>query len=235
MIEILNWNTALTENHKNYKSIFSCIEDFLNKENAIVVLQQIPIKDPNDKWKPHKLFLNLQNRIQKHLGCRIFVNDEYNSGFVYMGTVIITNIKDIEQVADNYYPKNKKTNRECAISVKLASKELVILGLHAENGEKNKNYLESISGDADVILGDFNAGDYEESENRDLFKEILKEHVCICNMPTKRVMSKGLLIRKTCIDHVFVRRKNVTACFDMKVHEDNELSDHYPISFKINM
>ncbi|MEY8391877.1 hypothetical protein AALA98_10965 [Lachnospiraceae bacterium 45-W7] len=116
--------------------------------------------------------------------------------------------------------------------------DFVILGLHAsaKNGEDNRNYLQSIKGNADIIVGDFNAGDYLESENRDIFNSILENHVCICNSPTKRVLSKGgKLIRKTCIDHVFIRQCCVTKCSELKIHENILYSDHYPITFKFDI
>ena len=70
----------------------------------------------------------------------------------------------------------------------------------------------------------------------DIFNSILENHVCICNSPTKRVLSKGgKLIRKTCIDHVFIRQCCVTKCSELKIHENILYSDHYPITFKFDI
>ena len=95
---------------------------------------------------------------------------------------------------------------------------------------------QNINGNADIIVGDFNAGDYPQYTYWRNFREILPTHVCICNLPTKRVEnSNGELIRETCIDHIFVRRELVTKCENLKVHENIKLSDHYPITFNIKL
>ena len=55
-------------------------------------------------------------------------------------------------------------------------------------------------------------------------------------MPTKEIRDKEKnLIRKSCIDHVFVHEKYVTHCSNLVVHEDIKLSDHYPITFEIEL
>lgn len=77
-----------------------------------------------------------------------------------MQTIIITNIKMRSEIENNIYPNGCPINREAAIKIEnLVS----ILGLHAKNGNANLPYILSINGNADIILGDFNAGDYLES------------------------------------------------------------------------
>ena len=148
-----------------------------------------------------------------------------------MQTIIITNIKTLSGIDNNIYPNGCPTNREAAIKIK---NSYSILGLHAKNGDYNLGYIKSINGNADIILGDFNAGDYREYPYRKEFRKILDSHVCICNVPTKRVEDKmGNLIRETCIDHVFVKREFITMCSNVIVHNENKLSDHYPITFCI--
>lgn len=111
-----------------------------------------------------------------------------------------------------------------------------LLGLHAENGEKNLTYIKSIKGIADVIVGDFNAGDYQKYTHWETFRKILPSHVCVCNLPTKCVVDEnGKLIRKTCIDHIFIKRELITKCENVKVHDNINYSDHYPITFDIKL
>lgn len=58
----------------------------------------------------------------------------------------------------------------------------------------------------------------------------------ICNLPTKEVRktTEGDKVeRKTCIDHIFVKREYVTKCSGLIVHDDIKISDHYPITFCI--
>ena len=103
-------------------------------------------------------------------------------------------------------------------------------------GETLKDTVRVVSNYADIIVGDFNAGDYDQYPYWKIFRSILESHVCICNMPTKVIFSStGELLRKSCIDHVFVRRELVSKCSCMKVHEDITFSDHYPITFGIGL
>ena len=150
-----------------------------------------------------------------------------------MQTVIVTRFKALPPKNNRIYTKGIPTNREAAIQIENA---FSLLGLHAKNGKDNLSYIKSINGIADVIVGDFNAGDYLEYPYWENFRAILPSHVCICNLPTKRIENPmGELIRETCIDHIFVKRKLVTKCKNVKVHENIKLSDHYPITFNIRL
>ena len=238
MIEIMTWNTALTEDDTNLAPIIKFIKEFLDKPNTIAVLQQIPLKDPNMNWCLHQIYREFLMNFPK-TDYSIFPeaeNASFNNGYIYMETIIVTKMDNIEPADDKYYPNSKITNRECAIKVNINKiQDLVIMGIHAKNGNDNKCYLKSINDNPDIIVGDFNAGDYLESENYKIFKTILENHVCICNLPTKRVLHDGVLIRKSCIDHIFVKRPYVTKCSEMIIHENVMYSDHYPITFKIDI
>ena len=52
MYQILNWNTGLTEDTTNLLDILQFIKTFLDGENTIAVLQQIPFKMKNEdgRW-----------------------------------------------------------------------------------------------------------------------------------------------------------------------------------------
>ena len=52
MYQILDWNTGLTENATNILNILQFVKTFLDRENTIAVLQQIPykIKDVDGRW-----------------------------------------------------------------------------------------------------------------------------------------------------------------------------------------
>ena len=116
-----------------------------------------------------------------------------------------------------------------AIAVKFNG--ISFLSIHAQNDKDNKPYLEALPSETDFVLGDFNAGNYPDSENRETFNEILKDYICICNMPTK-INKNG---RRTCIDHIFVKKEKVTRCANLIVHEEIQLSDHFPITFEFNL
>lgn len=219
------------DDHERFDKVVNQIKEYLEKENSIAFLQQIPYKIKDESsWLVHPLFDKLQKRFSE-LNCNIFYNNTFNKGYVIMMTIaIVSNKGDNEDRAalanEEIYPNGEPTNRECAILYK----KLNILGIHAKNGKDNKRYLKMLNGQADIILGDFNAGNYKEAENRFTFNSILQEHICICNTPTRIDPRSN---RRTCIDHVFVREEDVTKCANLVVHEEVMLSDHFPITFEV--
>ncbi|MDE6518922.1 MAG: endonuclease/exonuclease/phosphatase family protein [Ruminococcus sp.] len=95
--------------------------------------------------------------------------------------------------------------------------------------------------DIDVILGDFNAGDYTKpdrnfAESRETFRVMVDKlspyYVNMCNLPT-RIDPKTAT--KSCIDHVFVKTELATSVSNLIVHYEVEYSDHYPITFSIEI
>ena len=234
MYQILDWNTGLTENSTNLLDILQFVKTFLDGENTIAVLQQIPykLKDIDGKWiysDSYNVFVNTFSK-EKYM---VISNDTYNKGYVFMQTVIVTRIKGFPPKNNSIYPNGIPTNREAAIEIENA---FSLLGLHAKNGKENLSYIKSVNGIADIIVGDFNAGDYLEYPYWKIFRKILPTHVSICNLPTKYIENQmGELIRETCIDHIFVKREFVTKCENVIVHKDIRLSDHYPITFNIKI
>lgn len=228
-LNIMTWNTGITEfrddEHK-CNLILDYVEIFLQKENAIVFLQQMIYKDEKDNWNEHKIFKELKKRFAE-----IYDIIYYKKSKLMM-TLAIAKKGTITPLGEEFYSIDTPRNREIAVEFNGIS----FLAIHAQNGDKNKEYLKALQGKADVVLGDFNAGNYLGSENRNIFNNILKEHICILNMPTKEIRDKeNKLIRKSCIDHVFVREINVTQCSNLVVHEDVKLSDHYPITFEMEL
>ena len=51
----------MTEGVSNVGDIINYIKGFLNKENTIAVLQQIPFKDPNNNWEHHDIIIDFLN------------------------------------------------------------------------------------------------------------------------------------------------------------------------------
>ena len=226
-LNIMNWNTGITEfldNKENCSQIIEYIKGWLcNNENAIAFLQQIVYKDSSNEWKMHEIFTRLQNEI---------ISEGYEIKFYkrssFMMTIAIAKKGTMKLLEDEkFYPKECPMNR--AIAVKFNG--ISFLSIHAQSGEDNKPYLEALPSETDFVLGDFNAGNYPDSENRETFNEILKDYICICNMPTK-INKNG---RRTCIDHIFVKTEKVTRCANLIVHEEIQLSDHFPITFEFNL
>lgn len=242
--KILDWNTGLSESDKYYPEIFQYIKKFLDEENTIAVLQQIPYKTFG-KWGDSPLYLKFKNEFprEKYSICK---NDEYNNGMIVMQTVIVTKLKvSLLPKGFNPYPKGMATNREVAIKIENA---FSLLGLHADNKNNGKDksvdynfeYIQNLNKNkdienVDIIVGDFNAGDYPEYEHWKYFREILPSHICVCNLPTRKGIYRGKSTRETCIDHVYIKRKMVTKCSQVEVHNNIKFSDHYPITFCISM
>jgi len=229
---ILTWNTGLTEKSENLNEILNFIKEYLDNENSVAVLQQIPYKNPEKHWEEHDIYKKFVEAFPTSV-YSVIKNDNFNNGFIFMQTVIVTKLKQHEQCCSKVYLKNNASNREAAFAL---NDSCILLGIHAKNGSDNLMYIKGLKGEADIIVGDFNAGDYSEYKYWQAFREILPSHVCICNMPTKVILTlKGTVKRKSCIDHIFVRRNLVAKCSNIKVHENIKFSDHYPISFCIDL
>lgn len=232
MYNILNWNTGLTEDTSSYFEIFEFVKSFLQDEFSIAVLQQIPYKTKTSEgeWNISDIYNKFVDFFPEK-EYQTFENKNYNEKYVIMMTVIISRNNVAKSGNRILYPNGIKTNREAAITI---DSEFSLLGLHAKNGKDNLLYINNINGNADIIVGDFNAGDYPEYPHWNEFRMILPSHVCICNLPTKRIENhNGQLLRETCIDHIYVKRELVTKCSNVVVHKENILSDHYPITFCI--
>ena len=155
MYHILNWNTGLTEDDQFLEEILQYIKGFLDQDNSIAVLQQIPYKDYENKWNLHAIYMRILE-VFPEIEYSIIKNDNFNNGYIIMMTVIITKLKTWDYCDDVVYPHAIASNREVAI--KLHDK-YSLLGLHAKNGQENLSYIKSISNYADIIVAEelFNA------------------------------------------------------------------------------
>lgn len=253
---ILCWNTALSEKNyeKNKDGIFNYINAFLeDNDNSIIILQQIPYKDSKNRWNISAIYNDFEKRFNKY---QVMKNTDWYEYIVMVTVAITKNIPIIQDDSKNrdkeapttemLYPKADAFPRNRVIALNIGDKSLEdnnkleykfsMLGLHATGGYENILHLKSIYGVADIILGDFNAGNYEECDNKEVFRTLLSDtHVCIVNTPTREYWKNNKLVRKTSIDHVFIKRKYVTKISNLIVHEDINFSDHYPITFKITV
>lgn len=222
---LMTWNTALyredTPICNKYKEVVRVVKGHLENSNAICFLQEVPYHS-NKTWQEHIIYTAIKKEFSAEK-YEVFFN--ISSKNQIMMTVAMAKkgiLTKSDCVAFN-------TNR--TVTVKYKDRDFEITGIHAQNGKMNKSYLESLDTcDSDIVLGDFNAGDYEESENRDLFNHILKNHVCICNDITRWVGS-----RPTAIDHVFVNTSKIRKYAACVVHGGIRYSDHYPITFNVEL
>ncbi len=227
---VMTWNTglylesSLKPTPNKYKDIINCVKKYLEKQNSICFLQEIPYFS-NETWAKHTLFLQLEKDFPRSNYDIIY---NVSSKKQIMMTIAIAKKGEIEMIDKGFYNSNRIVTIKC--------RDIQITGLHLRSGKDNKAELEKINNcTSDIILGDFNAGNYVESENRITFNRILKNYVCICNIPTR---IEPLNNRRMCIDHIFVKENMVTRCINMIVHENAiflKLSDHLPLTFEVIM
>lgn len=225
---IMTWNTELYVEKtlmpicEKYKSVVYVVKKYLENDNAICFLQEIPYCS-NETWKVHTLFEELKRDFPKNKYDIVY---NITTKKQIMMTVAIAKVGIIEKSTSSSFNDNR------TVTIKHKNASIRITGIHAKNGKENSNYLKHLNAcSSDIILGDFNAGDYEESENRNIFNDILKGYTCICNEITRR-SGQG---RSTPIDHVFVKTELLPECTICEVHEKIVCSDHYPITFAVKI
>lgn len=227
-MRVMTWNTGLYREpscettSEKYQNVARVVKNFLEQGDGVCFLQEIPYKS-SQTWEEHSLFTALK---------RDFPDSQYDMLFhitskhQIMMTVALAFKQTIER-AESAIPDWK--NRHVTVLGKKGDK-LKLTGIHAANGADNALYLAYLCWcDSDVILGDFNAGDYEESGNRLVFNRILRGYVCLCDEITRCTEGQ----RATPIDHVFVRQELAPRCTPCVVHKEIVCSDHYPVTFEI--
>lgn len=242
-LNIMTWNTALSEipdccaDHYKVDVIIQYIKDFLDRENAIAVLQEMPYRENRGgQWIETNVYHKVRQAFAGNAPDETYqylCNQEHHQGHLRMMTVVITKMRNVALAEDGYYSTPKR-NRECAVTVTAENRQFVLLGVHAELGAEHLMHFRD--NQADIILGDFNAGDYNKSKLREIFNAMLRDtHTCICNEPTREYWVGGILERISHIDHIFVRHGLEQACTGMQVHKHIKFSAHYPITFEVNI
>ena len=247
-VNLMTWNTRLYEygniidqqKKKPVKpidvirdnAVLEVIKDHIDKkENAIAVLQEIPLRS-NITNREHEIFT---------LICDTFPEKDYTILYNVNETVrnqikmtVVISKKNFVKKDEDGINSNNKDYCNCFVSFMVG--ELKILAVHQslrkdgfiEDKIKDTNY------NPDIIIGDFNAGDYNKSnetkefqENREKYRDLIKKYTD----KVKKVTS----INNTEIDHILVKDglnlKN-ESCY---VDDNNILSDHYPIYYSFEI
>lgn len=218
-INAMTWNTSLYRENSSqpnmlkYNAAVKFIKDFMCKENPVVFLQEIPFCS-NEDWREHSLYISLKED---------FPENEYDLLFnVSRNTQIMMTIAIAKKGSLQIVDCDSNDNRTITVSFK----EMHFTGVHAKNGAENKSYLDALlTCNSDIILGDFNAGDYKAAKNRIAFNALCENYIDICD--------EGTTSRNRAIDHVLVRKDSSLECTDLSIHRDVTVSDHYPITFFI--
>lgn len=236
-INLMTWNTQLFEfgnktfKNKNISAGLDNLENqkevilaHLKKENSLAVLQEIPYKS-NLTWRDHELFTAFKNFFPKESYDMIY---NISSEKQIKMTIVLANKGFVEEKIDG-------VNNNCCVSFKVQGVDLDILGVHSHNALELRNWLsEKEPFRPNIMLGDFNAGNYvkhkndkEIAVNRKNYLLLMEGYIDICQgRYTHRIY-------KTHIDHILLENSNefLESYSYNNVVVDNtiSLSDHYPI------
>lgn len=253
VINFMTWNTALYEYGNMLRKTtqtkpidyckcidtISIIRKHMCKANAIVVLQEIPIKC-NITHSEHIVWTLL---------CGVFPKNEYTVLYNInenvrdqIKTTVVIAKKGLIELDDNGINSTKKDYCNCFVSFNIKSADLHVLAVHqslSKGGYISDKLNKKTNYKPNIILGDFNAGDYSKNNetnefkrNRDDYKKLLKRgYKDICNGQITRKKSE------TPIDHILLENRNefLDSFSYNNVIVDNtvSLSDHYPIYCEI--
>lgn len=240
-LNILTWNTQLYEcgnqvgnkrkeiDTELFEEVIDLIDKHLNKDNAIAVLQEIPFVS-NVTWKEHELFKMFKEHYDTEKYTVIY--NVFSKKQIKM-TVVVSKKGLIDRV-DNCEINN------CYVPFKICGTDILALGVHAHNAFECHEYLkrnEQIN--YNMILGDFNAGNY-------LLKDAVRDKKIAINRRDYLLLTEGYIDivqgqyttkYETHIDHILLENSNDFILkhkyIGVDVNREIGLSDHYPIVFEL--
>lgn len=254
-INFLTWNTQLYEmgnivhdgqavkkiDMLTFKNVINQVEGFLNSHNeAVAILQEIPFKcNVNSKFGEHILFRNF---------IKAFPDDKYDMLYnissdnqIKMTVVLAKKIG----LGKLIYRKDNALNNNMCVSFGIKDLDLSITGVHLHEANDLLNWLQENS-KPDIILGDFNAGDYKKKyecsefkDNRENYKKLISGYTDICNgQVTRKIVFSNGSEYETAIDHVLFKKSYESTkkyqCKNIVVNPNRyNASDHYLIFFKL--
>lgn len=246
-INFMTWNTQLYEygniiwtdqstglkkvkdiNYSRCIDTINIIREHMSKENAVVVLQEIPLRS-NITHSEHIVWTLLRGVFPKN-EYTILYNVQEGIADQIKTTVVIAKIGLIE-FDDEKINTNKKDYCNCFVSFKVKNADLQVLAVHQKDNVYASDRLNKDK--PNIILGDFNAGDYtkiKETEqfqkNRDNYKKLLAHgYTDICCGQITSMYS-------TPIDHILIDDKNVNKGKKLDIVPDRRLSDHWRITLE---
>lgn len=209
------WNTAVDLwRSDNFQTIQSNVRETVKLINShdIVFLHEV---DTNcDSWELLRKELINNYKLELPNG---YDNSVLLKGRKSISCAFIKNEIEYAIDSDNFSKELKN------IQIQVA--DIAIVGVHVPIRKEYWKNLQNVK--ADIILGDFNAGDYERATKMNEYKTLLDMGYCdICGGAITTVYN-------TPIDHILISTKYKDKCFHPIIHSDILLSDHYPISFEL--
>jgi Endonuclease/Exonuclease/phosphatase family. len=233
-ISLMTWNIKDC-NSANMNIVIKHLEN----KNSIAILQEFPYR--NEK----EFLLNFKEYFQEDIYDCIY-NAVNKANFV---TVAIAkkrlNIKDDEGLITKT-DINANVDYACRyVSFKIDKKGfegLKILGVHVpakDQSDLRKKLSEKPNYHPNIILGDFNAGNYIKNDpQKDAeFSPHRIEYLLLTEGYIDLVQGQYTFKYKTHIDHVLLENSNEFISkykySNVYVDQELELSDHYPITFEL--
>lgn len=238
-----NWaDNEVIKRENNANKIFEKVTSIIEQPDDIAILQEFPYQD---KWK--NIF---DNEYKNHTIISWYYNDSDKEFCVEpkYGVVTVAIVKNnswwyLRSLNGHKSNKNKKvdySNRY--IEMYNADKEINLLGVHPNDAHAliewlSKNYDKRFV--PNIIVGDFNAGNYIKAnsdvkfaENRREFLRLTEGFIDVCNgMVTTNYK------RPTQIDHILIQNSDM---FIVKIKKRDvfysmDYSDHYPLFAEIDL
>lgn len=223
-----------------FDTVINKVKGFLDsKKDAVAILQEIPFKCNIDAFNEHILFIEFIKAFPDEKYLMLYNISSENQ--IKMTVVLAKKIGQGKLI----YRKNNEFNNNMCVSFGIKDLDLSIIGVHPHNVVELHKWLQEC-GFPDIMLGDFNAGDYKKKHedssfkvNRDNYRKLINGYTDICNgQMTRRVVFPNGFVYETPIDHILIKNNSELAkkyqYKDVLVEkkEDN-VSDHYPIYFKL--
>lgn len=252
IINIMTWNVAWFRNGKRtgkpkeyferdsskeiYNPIINKIKNYLENENAIVFLQEVPYKVKSNRWHQHFLYDQLIKDFPLD-EYDVFVNKSVNNGFFYRCTIAIA-AKDNFSLLQSNYLRNNRT-------IAVQAHNCIFIGVHMptqftkedENCEIWNNIIEFIKTNGQtsniVLAGDFNT--YIGCQDKLTEEKYLELLNYMGNCVSESIITFG----KTSIDKFLISKNNIRNInhYVIQVQHDCEenLSDHKYICMEISV
>lgn len=241
-LNIMTWNTQLYEqgnkigNNKKpidktkFMTIINLVKEHLEKENSIAFLQEIPYCN-NITWNEHELFTEFKDIFQENYYDVVW---NVESKKQIMMTVAIAKNGIINRDIDGY-----KDNRCVSVTVKYNLSDIKIMGIHAKNMSKTKGHLNKIKKKFpsyyNIILGDFNAGNYLKNNESSIFKENRESYLAFAEGYIDVCQGQATTQYSTPIDHILIKNTNRRLNYPFKIFNEINSSDHFPITCDIKL
>ncbi len=247
-INLMTWNTQLYEygniiarnkpvrpiDYTRCNEVIKVIKEHIDKkDNAISVLQEIPLRS-NITNSEHIIFTLLCDAFPEKDYTIIYNLNETIRNQIKM-TVVISKKNLIKKDEKGI---NSSNEDYCSCFVSFMACCVQVLAVHQslnKGGFVNDKIISVYT--PDIILGDFNAGNYKKRKESADFKYNRQQYLTLLGEGYKDICKgKNTTIYKTPIDHVLIKNtikdENVK-----KVTIDNSIqaSDHYPIYCEITL